>query len=545
MSKSIALFTKVSFTTVVLLSAVLLANNALSSANAQDLQIQIPPETSVNNRQPVADSQNTLQTEQALSPNSKADSAVKAPLRLASNVPSTIASVTANEAEPTALKSHSQASELQYSDSPDDPPLVHYQQGELEQLLAPIALYPDSLLSHILIASTYPIEIVEASRWLANNTGLSASDVIARAENKDWDPSIKALLPFPAVVNKMSNELTWTQQIGDAFLEAQAQVLESIQTLRQQADEAGNLTKMENMKVTRVEKVIVIEPAKPEIIYVPYYDSRRVYGSWHWHYYPPIYWPEYAHFYPHHYGHNHSPYYWNSGVEVAIGFFFGRVSWRNHYVIVNHHSHHYRHHYGRYHKNKVHVSRGKQRHAKNHFVKAERWQHQPKHRKGVAYKSAHIAKRFNSQRPTQNTERLLRQQQKDKAINRHPGQFKSRDNDFDQRALNKSTVLANKLKGNRLERKESKRQHAIKSKEQTRQQPLVSKIKAERRELKRQPLNKSNSLATGKNITAVKKDVTKGQTQRLKRSYDNQGQINHRKSLRQKRETKKVKQKAP
>ncbi len=155
-------------------------------------------------------------------------------------------------------------------------------QAELEQMLAPIALYPDSLLTHILIASTYPLEVVQAQRWLAQRPKLSLDQIMSQAEDKDWDPSVKALLAFPVVLQKMSDDLDWTQRLGEAFLEDEGQVMNGIQSLRQQADKANSLANMDNMAITRANNHIIIEPVRREIVYVPYYDPRVVYGTWRW-----------------------------------------------------------------------------------------------------------------------------------------------------------------------------------------------------------------------------------------------------------------------
>lgn len=302
-----------------------------------------------------------------------------------------------------------------------------YSKGELEQLLAPIALYPDSLLTHILIASTYPLEIIEAERWLKDHKGLNADQVVEQAQDKDWDPSVKALLPFEPVLEKLSSEISWTQQLGDAFLGAEEQVLASIQTLRAQADEAGNLAKMENTTVTRVEKTIIIQPSTPEVIYVPYYDTRVVYGPWHWSHYPPVYWVHPIHHHPRH----HSPYYWHTPVHVSVGILFGGFHWHNHHVIVRHDSHYY-HHHG--HKkpykghSKKHYSKGKKHYSsagRKHAPQGEqRWKHNAKHRKGVAYRHERVARHYKSNRPSTNARKVHRSNENKAAASRYVNQSK-------------------------------------------------------------------------------------------------------------------------
>jgi len=256
-----------------------------------------------------------------------------------------------------------------------------FNEAELEQMIAPIALYPDSLLTHILIAATYPLEVVEASRLKSKNTLLPAEQLMEKAEGKEWDPSVIALLAFPNVLEKLSNDLTWTQKLGDAFLQDEAKLLASIQSLRQQADEADSLSEMENVSVTRVNNQIVIEPAQPEVIYVPYYDTRVVYGHWRWYRYPPVYWAPYPYYARRPYGH----FYWNTGVHIRFNFYFSAFHWSNHHIVVTHHhnSHHYRH------RGRIVTSHG-----------AQRWQHKPQHRRGVAYRSNHVKQRYNSHRPS-------------------------------------------------------------------------------------------------------------------------------------------------
>ena len=266
-----------------------------------------------------------------------------------------------------------------------------FTEAELEQMLAPIALYPDSLLSHILIAATYPIEVVDAERWLEKNNQFSVQERADAAEKKDWDASVKALLPFPNILKKLSNDLHWMRNLGDAFLQDQSQVLASIQSLRQQADQAGNLDNMSNVNVVRETKTIIIKPAQPEVIYVPYYDTRVVYGHWRWSHYPPVYWQ-----YPSHYAYHHGPYYWHNPVHLTLGLFFGNVHWHNRHVVVHHHkSRYYKHH------SKKRVSTSYQ---------GKKWQHNPRHRKGVAYRTANIQKKYRSHTPSVQRHKMAREE---------------------------------------------------------------------------------------------------------------------------------------
>ncbi len=252
-------------------------------------------------------------------------------------------------------------------------------QAELEQMLAPIALYPDTLLTHILIASTYPLEVVQAQRWLEDNPKLSVDQVMSRTESMDWDPSVKALLAFPTVLQKMNEDLDWTQQLGEAFLANEGQVMDGIQSLRQQADKANSLSNMDNMTVNRTNNQIIIEPARPEVIYVPYYDPRVVYGPWRWGVaYPPVYWD-----FGGPVGYPYRPgvsIHWSPGINISFNFFFSSFHWHDHRVVVidHHHSHHYRP------LDRYTVSHG-----------AQPWQHRPEHRRGVHYHNPEVKQRYH------------------------------------------------------------------------------------------------------------------------------------------------------
>ena len=173
-----------------------------------------------------------------------------------------------------------------------------FKQEELDALLAPIALYPDALLAQIMMASTYPLEIVEAARWQKANASLKGTALEDAARQQSWDESVKSLVMFPDVLGRMNQDLAWTQKLGDAFLGQQAQVLATVQALRQRAQSAGNLKSNEQQKVeTQTQEgkqVIVIEPASPQIVYVPTYQPTYVYGPWPYPAYPPYYPPYWA-----------------------------------------------------------------------------------------------------------------------------------------------------------------------------------------------------------------------------------------------------------
>jgi len=162
-----------------------------------------------------------------------------------------------------------------------------FRQEELDQLLAPIALYPDSLLAQILMASTYPLEVVLADRWIKANSDLQGDALNDALDLENWDPSVKALVPFPNILSMMSEELDWTQRLGEAFLVQEIAVMDTIQQLRERAYAAGTLNSNEQLLVSREDESIIIGSYNPQVVYVPVYDPWEVYGPWWWPHYPP------------------------------------------------------------------------------------------------------------------------------------------------------------------------------------------------------------------------------------------------------------------
>lgn len=185
--------------------------------------------------------------------------------------------------------------------------------GRVDRLVAPIALYPDALLADILMASTYPLEVVEADRWLRDpaNAGLHGDRLSVGLEPIDWDPSVKSLAPFPQTLRMMSDKLDWTQALGNAFLADQAAVMDAVQRLRAKARAAGGLASSPQETVSTQGASIVIEPADPRLVYVPYYNSSTVYGGWDYPGEPPIQFPPPLPVY----GYAPSP-----GISFGIGF---------------------------------------------------------------------------------------------------------------------------------------------------------------------------------------------------------------------------------
>ena len=263
---------------------------------------------------------------------------------------------------------------------------TQFRQEELDQMLAPIALYPDALLSQILMASTYPLEVVQAARWSRSHSELQGQDAVNAVEHMEWDPSVKSLVAFPQILHMMDEKIDWTQRLGESFLAFEPQVMDTVQGLRHRAAEAGNLRSGDRMRVTRQGEDIVIEPASPQVVYVPYYDPAVAYGPWWWPGYPPVYWaPPPGYYFTPAFG---PAFFWGSGIVIASGFFFGHFNWHHRNVIVVH--------------ERVVVARNTT--VRDHHVSIRSkagpvaWRHDPAHRKGVPFRHAALREQFGSSR---------------------------------------------------------------------------------------------------------------------------------------------------
>jgi hypothetical protein len=264
-----------------------------------------------------------------------------------------------------------QLAQAQQETSSKTPEVTKFEQAHIEQILAPIALYPDTLLSHILVASTYPLEVIQAARWRAINKDLTEQQALNAVANKDWDPSVQALAPFNDLLQRLSEDLDWLQSLGSAFLINEQQVLSSVQTLRKKAYEQGNLADNDYINVEQEQEAIIIETVHKEIVYVPYYDTRVVYGNWWWQSHQPYYWhrPVHSIF--------NAGLYWSIGFDIRPSFYFGGFNWRNRHVVANYH---YRSHADRY------WSNG---HNERQIVRVKeypRWSHNQQHRRGVQHR---------------------------------------------------------------------------------------------------------------------------------------------------------------
>ena len=171
-----------------------------------------------------------------------------------------------------------------------------FSKEQLDQMLAPIALYPDSLLSQVLMAATYPADVADAAKWSKANPNQKGDAAAKAVASQPWDPSVASLVAFPQVIQTMGDKPDWVQNLGDAFLASSKDVLDSVQRLRQQAEKSGNLKTTEQQKIVveqapqqPTQQIIKIEPANPQVVYVPAYNPTVVYGTWPYPAYPPYY----------------------------------------------------------------------------------------------------------------------------------------------------------------------------------------------------------------------------------------------------------------
>jgi hypothetical protein len=262
-----------------------------------------------------------------------------------------------------------------------------FSEDQLEQLVAPIALYTDGLVAQILMAATYPLQVVEAARWVEKNPDLKGEALQKAVENEDWDPSVQSLVFFPDVLNRMSDDLDWTQDMGDAVLVQQEAIMDAVQRMRHYAYDDGNLKSNDQQTVVVEEKIIKIEPVT-QVVYVPAYNPTVVYGTvWA----PPVY------YYP---IYSRPPSYWyppgyvatrviSFGIGVAVGAaIWGGCDW---------------HHHGFYHRRgdvdidinrNVNVGDINIDKSKNF----QKWEHNPKNRGGVRYRDNSTKQKFDNRR---------------------------------------------------------------------------------------------------------------------------------------------------
>ena len=253
--------------------------------------------------------------------------------------------------------------------------------GQLDSLVAPLALYPDPILSQVLVASTYPLEIVEAARWVKQNAGLQGKDLVNAAAKQPWDASVQAMVAFPELLNRLNENLSWTTDLGNAFLAEQDGVMQAVQRMRQKASESGALKSDPQQTVSTTQEgdqtYIQIEPASPEVVYVPSYDPVAIWGPPAYYPYPPIYYPSE--------GAVIAAGAISFGAGIAVGALWSggwhnwgwNCGWGHNNVVINNNfinNNHFNH---------VNVANGN-------------WVHNPAHREGVPYANRNVSNRFNN-----------------------------------------------------------------------------------------------------------------------------------------------------
>ena len=281
-----------------------------------------------------------------------------------------------------------------------------FKKEELEAIVAPIALYPDALLAQIFMASTYPLEIVEAARWSKAHPEIKGDAVAGAVQKETWDPSVKSLCAFPTVLANMNDKIDWTQKLGDAFLAQQKEVMQAVQILRGKAKETGNLKSTKEVTVKEepapagspAPQTIIIESPDPEVVYVPSYNPTVVYGAWSYPYYPP-----YAYYPPAYYG---GAMFWSFTAGVIVGgAIWGNCNWGGNDVDIDINRQ------NNFNRNEINNNRNNvnsNNRGNNNRTSAgnnkQSWQHNSEHRKGVGYKDSATQQKFgrgSSQQATQ------------------------------------------------------------------------------------------------------------------------------------------------
>ena len=271
-----------------------------------------------------------------------------------------------------------------------------FSEAELDQMMAPIALYPDALLAQILMATTYPADVAEAVTWSKDNPDQDGDAAVEAVQDKSWDPSVMSLVAFPQVLTMMGEQPDWVQNTGDAFLADSETVMDTVQKLRKKAKDEGNLETTEQQKVvveepaatetgstqtSSTETVIIIQPADPQIIYVPTYNPTIVYGAWWWPHYTPWYYRPYG------YG-------FGSAVVRGIGFgigiritnsLWGGCHWGRGHGRVNINVNRY---------NNININNNKI----NSNNRNSNWNHNSNNRRGVPYKDQKTRNQFDNKR---------------------------------------------------------------------------------------------------------------------------------------------------
>jgi hypothetical protein len=266
-----------------------------------------------------------------------------------------------------------------------------FKKEELEQIVAPIALYPDALLAQVLMASTYPLEIVQAGRWAKEHPEVKGDAVAKEMEKQPWDAAVKSLVAFPDVLAMMNEKLDWTQKLGDAFLAQQKDVMDAVQRLRAKAKESGNLKSSKEQTVkteaaptgAATPQIIIIESSSPEVVYVPTYNPTVVYGAWPYPAYPPYY------YYPPAYPPGAAFFTFSMGVVVG-GAIWGNCNWGHSDIDID---------INRYNNfNRTDIDRNTNINNRptntGRGSNAGKWQHDAQHRQGVGYRDSATQQKY-------------------------------------------------------------------------------------------------------------------------------------------------------
>jgi hypothetical protein len=247
--------------------------------------------------------------------------------------------------------------------------------GQLDALVAPVALYPDQMLAKVMIASTYPLEVVQAAQWQQQNSGLQATALQSALASQTWDDSVKEVAQVPSLLKMMSDNAAWTQKLGDAVLAQQDGVIAAVQRLRAKAMQQGTLKSTSQQTVQTVDGQIVIEPVQSEAVYVPYYNTRTVYGDWMYDDYPPYYWPP-----PYGYGWAGAGLGFLAGVIIGSGggWWNNGINWGGRNVYVDHRS----------------FNRNTWNNYRQRTAGGNQWSHSVDHRRGVNYSNGALRQQY-------------------------------------------------------------------------------------------------------------------------------------------------------
>jgi hypothetical protein len=305
--------------------------------------------------------------------------------------------------------------------APADQPAPPIPADQLDSLVAPIALYPDPLLTQVFVASTYPLELIQLQQWLQKNPGLTGDALTTAVQKQDWDPSIQAMAVFPDLVKRLCDDIKWTTDLGNAFLAQQSDVMDAVQVMRTKAMDAGKLKSNEQMKVetqtVESKTVVVIQPANPQVVYVPTYNPVVVYGPPIYPY-PPIYYPP-----PSYYA---AGMFFAFGVGIAVGSYY-RGGWgyncgwgRHTTVVINNNNNFVRH----YNNTNININRNNNINTNINRNGNSNWQHNAQHRGGTPYSNQNVAKQYGgtARGDSMSTRQANARQQQGSSNRPQPGQ---------------------------------------------------------------------------------------------------------------------------